>query len=81
MAGANASGLSVCADRPGAAAGLAPALTTTGGVLIGSISGLILTQANVGYALHSMLLTSAFFALLAALRAAFVDRNSPEIIV
>lgn len=79
MAGANAGVLAVRADRPDAAATLAPALTTGGGVSVAAIAGLLLTPENAAYALHAMMLASAFGALAAALHAASVDRRATRL--
>jgi DHA1 family bicyclomycin/chloramphenicol resistance-like MFS transporter len=76
MAAANASVLAVRPDSAGAAAGLAPALTTGGGVAIGALSGLFMTPQTGGIALSAMLLSTAVCALLAALYAASLDRRA-----
>lgn len=77
MPSANAGALSVRSDLAGSAAGLAGAMTLAGGAALSSITGAVLTEGNAAYALFSLMLFSAGFALLAALLAVLVERRSP----
>jgi predicted MFS family arabinose efflux permease len=81
MAAANAGVLAVRPDSAGAVAGLAPALTTAGGVAIGALAGLFMTPRSTGIGLSAMLLITGICALLAALYAASVDRRARSLAV
>lgn len=73
---ANAGALSARPNLAGSAAGLAGAMTLVGGAALSSITGAVLTEGNATYALFSIMLFSAGFALLAAVLAALVERRS-----
>jgi predicted MFS family arabinose efflux permease len=76
MPSANAGALSVRPDLAGSAAGLAGAMTLSGGAALSSITGVVLTESNASYALFSVMLFSTTFALLAAVIAVLVERRS-----
>jgi MFS transporter, DHA1 family, multidrug resistance protein len=65
------------ANLAGTATGLSAAMSIGGGALISSVAGLCLGATDSIHDLLALLLTSALLALLAALFAALVDRQSP----
>jgi DHA1 family bicyclomycin/chloramphenicol resistance-like MFS transporter len=65
------------ANLAGTATGLSAAMSIGGGALISSVAGLSLGATGSIHDLLALLLTSALLALLAALFAALVDRQSP----
>jgi hypothetical protein len=65
------------ANLAGTATGLSAAMSIGGGALISSVGGLSLGATGSIHDLLALLLTSALLALLAALFAALVDRQSP----
>lgn len=77
MPSANAGALSVRSELAGSAAGLAGAMTVSGGALLSSLTGALLTEANATYMLFCIMFASAALALLAAVLAAFVEKRGP----
>ncbi|MFT4181287.1 MAG: multidrug effflux MFS transporter [Rhizobium sp.] len=75
---ANSGALSVRPDLVGTAAGLAAAMRIAGGALLGSAAGLALAQSATIPALFTVMLASAFLALLAAFWAALIERRATE---
>ena len=72
---ANAAAISVRPGHLGSAAGLASAITVAGGALMATITGAVLTQANVHHGLLLVMLASSGIALAAALYASHLDRR------
>lgn len=75
---ANAGALSVLPHNTGGAAGLAGAITVAGSSAVAALSGAVLTEANVRYALLLVMLASAMLALVAALCARHLDKGAEE---
>jgi hypothetical protein len=76
MPSAIAGVLALRADLAGTAAGLAAAMRVGGGALIAALAGLYLADAARIESLLGVMLVSASLALLAALGAAFLERQS-----
>jgi MFS transporter, DHA1 family, multidrug resistance protein len=76
MPSANAGAISVRRKLTGSAAGLASAISVTGGATMSSIAGAVLTPENAHYALLLVMLGSATIALAAALNARHLERAS-----
>lgn len=74
MPSCTAGAMSVRPALAGTAAGLAGALTVSGGALISGITGAILTPANAPYALLATMLVSSALALAAALHVRRLER-------
>ena len=78
MPSANAGALSVRPELAGSAAGLAGAMTITGGAMLSSITGAVLTEGNATYALFAVMLASAVLALAAAGLAALFEKSTVD---
>lgn len=72
---ANVGAISVRPKLTGSAAGLASAISVTGGAFMASIAGAVLTEQNAGYGLLIVMLSSAVIALTAALIARHLERS------
>lgn len=76
MPSANAGAISVRPKLTGSAAGLASAISVTGGATMSSIAGAVLTEENARYQFLLVMLSSATIALAAALIARHLERAS-----
>jgi len=76
MPSANAGVMSVRRKLTGSAAGLASAISVTGGATMSSIAGAVVTEENARYELLLVMLSSATIALAAALAALHLERAS-----
>jgi MFS family permease len=74
MPSANAGVMSVREKLTGSAAGLAGAISVTGGGVMSSMAGAVLTKENADYALLLVMLGSSMLALAAALSAHYYER-------
>ncbi len=75
MPSASAGAMSVRPELAGSASGLSGALTVSGGAILSSITGAILTEQNGAYALLGMMLFSSAMGLVAALYVLRIDRR------
>ncbi|MGU7770565.1 Bcr/CflA family efflux MFS transporter [Burkholderia sp. MR1-5-21] len=73
---AHAGALSVRPELAGGASGLVGAMTIGGGAALSSLTGVVLTERNAGYAPLGMMLLSAAIALSAALCARWMDARN-----